>query len=158
MTDGASPLFRPSGDAEAGAALLRLAEICDGTYRPSRDLDIRIALATVPGLAQLAKIAPGVWAQGDGIQIRAPRYTASSAAAISLVPDGYWIGCNPRAAGRIEVYGPDEDGAVGWGRNDHFPLAASAAALRTRAALLARPDQMPGRSSPCSRAQSIASG
>jgi len=54
------------------------------------------------------------------------------------VPPAHWIECNPRAGGRIEVFGPDEAAEVGWGRNDHFPLAASAASLRARAALASR--------------------
>jgi hypothetical protein len=124
---------RPS--AHDPADFHRLADLCDGASLPSRELDERIALAVSPSLRLLASLEPGVWTHPDGSRVRAPRYSSSTKDALALIPDGHRIACNPRAAGRIEIYRPDGTGEVGWGRNRHFPLAASAAALRARASL-----------------------
>jgi hypothetical protein len=112
-----------------------LADLCDSALAPSREIDMLVALAVSPRLRLLASPAPGVWAVPDGSRVRAPRYTSSTAAALTLVPDGYWIEYNPRAAGRIEIRGPGGECELGWGRNTHFPLAACAAALRALARL-----------------------
>ena len=117
----------------------RLADLCDGAAGPSRDIDALIAIAVSPSLRSLVSLEPGVWARPDGSRLTAPRYSSSTAAALTLVPDGHEIGFNPRGGGRIEIHDPDRAVEAGWGRNRHFPLAASAAALRARALL--DPDQ-----------------
>jgi hypothetical protein len=119
------------------ADLHRLANLCDGAAGPSREIDQRIALAVSPSLRLLASVAPGVWAPPDGSHVSGPRYSSSTMATLTLVPGVRWIECNPRAAGRIEICGPDRSGENGWARNGDFPLAASAAALRALAGLAA---------------------
>jgi hypothetical protein len=123
--------------AQEIADLHQLAVMCDNARRQSRDVDIRIALAIFPALRLLVRVQPGVWARPNGSHERALRYSSSTAAAMTLVPEDHWIECNPRAGGRIEILGPGDAGVVGWGSNDHFPLAACAAALRARASLAA---------------------
>ena len=123
-------IAREAGTIRSGSAgpadLNRLAELCDGAPGPSREIDMRIALAISPDLRQLTGLGPHPGASTVG----APRYSSSTAAALTLMPDGHWIEFNPRGGGRIEIFGPDSMREIGWGRNSHFPLAASAAALR----------------------------
>jgi hypothetical protein len=115
-----------------------LADLCDAAAGPSREIDMRIALAVTPHLRLLAAIAPGLWAHPDGSRVRAARYSQLTAAALTLVPGGYWIEFSPRAGGQVEIRGPEGAREIGWGRNRHFPLAAAAAALRARAWLAKR--------------------
>ena len=90
---------------------------------------MRIALAVSQNSGQ----PNGLAAHPGPPEVGAPRYSSSTAAALTLMPDGHWIEFNPRGGGRIEIFGPDSVREIGWGRNRHFPLAASAAALRALA-------------------------
>lgn len=146
---------RPRHPSANRDSLASLADLCDRARGPSRDLDARIALAIFPTMRTLRMLSPGVWARPDGSSVRALRYSSSSVAAMTLVPSGHWIECSVDVVGRIEIHGPDDADPIGCGRNDHFPLAALAAALRARSALARLPghgprpvDAAPGGASP----------
>jgi hypothetical protein len=73
------------------SALSSAIDLCRQAKAPDRQLDVDIARAVFPSLADLHVLEIGVWRHGDGTRVRALRYSASASAARTLVPAGCWI-------------------------------------------------------------------
>lgn len=117
--------------------MARLADLCDRTALPSREIDICIARAISSDVRLPAAAVLETRSNLDELRIGVPRYSSAAVAAMTLVPDGYRINFNPRANGRIEILRHGDARVIGWGVNQHFPLAACAAALRALVTLAA---------------------
>jgi hypothetical protein len=111
-----------------------LADACDLSINPDRELDAMIAVEIFPFLRDLDSTGPGQWVRPGGEPVFARRYTLLPLAALSLLPTDHWIEFES-ASGPVKAFAQGRPSAVAVGRNRRFPLAAAAAALRARAAL-----------------------